>query len=249
MSKTSTAVPTEPLKPMNLRQKLAYVRRTIRNIERKGRNESQNYDFMRAEDVAGDIGDMLAELNVVVLRENLSITQQVIEVQRFDYKSKQMRTAKDMHTLVILDYVFCDGDSDERLRIASAGEGRDSGDKSLPKAFTNALKYALTQVLLMRVGDDPEAVSEHDKDSGVAVPPPANADAFVTELQRRKLMAEGKKKMADAFVGWLQGRFAELKIPDKEHLTVGQMAALMREIELYGRGEESQEPAQSEEFF
>lgn len=152
------------LPPANLRQKLASIRREIPNIEKKGTNDAQHYKFMRAEDVAGEIGDKLAECNIVLGRENLRYQFDVIEVPRDSGAPR-----KDMHVIVALDYIFYDGDSDERITVAAIGEGRDSGDKAVPKALTSALKYALTQPLIMRIGEDAENEAEHDRDDK---PPP-----------------------------------------------------------------------------
>lgn len=160
-------------KPMNLVCKLAKIRRELKNIEKKGRNTFQNYDYLRAEDIAGEMGDRLSAMNVIVTRRNLSFVQDNITV------TKDGNERTDVHVIVTLDYIFIDGDSPigvglddntmgvernyDHLSVASIGEGRDSGDKAVAKAMTNALKYALTQPLMMRVGDDPEADAPHDK--------------------------------------------------------------------------------------
>ncbi len=69
-----------------------------------------------------------------------------------------------------MNYRFIDADSDEFIDVAAAGEGKDFGDKAVPKALTGAKKYALTQALTMRVGDDSEAddLSKHDGGKGPA---------------------------------------------------------------------------------
>ena len=50
--------------------------------------------------------------------------------------------------------------------VKVAGEGADPGDKSVCKAQTSALKYALLQSFLIATGDDPEADSGKSGDRG-----------------------------------------------------------------------------------
>ncbi len=52
---------------LNLRQKLAEVRRRIGYIQKRGHNERFNYSYVTAADIAGSVGDLLAELGVVVI--------------------------------------------------------------------------------------------------------------------------------------------------------------------------------------
>ena len=52
---------------LNLRQKLAEVRRRIGYVQKRGHNERHNYSYVTAADIAGSVGDILAELGVVVI--------------------------------------------------------------------------------------------------------------------------------------------------------------------------------------
>ena len=52
---------------LNLRQKLAEVRRRIGYVQKRGHNERFNYSYVTAADIAGSVGDILAELGVVVI--------------------------------------------------------------------------------------------------------------------------------------------------------------------------------------
>ena len=59
---------------MTLRQKLGEVRRRIGYIQKRGYNEHHNYNYVAAADIAGTVGDILAELGVVVIPRLESIT-------------------------------------------------------------------------------------------------------------------------------------------------------------------------------
>src|SRR5208283_525075 len=60
--------------PLNLRQKLAEVRRRIGYVQKRGHNERFNYSYVTAADIAGSVGDILSELGVVVIPSLENIT-------------------------------------------------------------------------------------------------------------------------------------------------------------------------------
>ena len=130
---------------MTLRHKLGEVRRRIGYIQKRGYNDRYNYNYVAAADIAGTIGDILAELGVVVIPRLENITYEPHAPGRLE------RVAR-----VIMAYTFTDEDSGEEITARVAGEGLDMGDKASYKAMTGALKYALLQSFLLATGDDPE---------------------------------------------------------------------------------------------
>jgi ERF superfamily len=132
--------------PLNLRQKLAEVRRRIGYIQKRGHNERFNYSYVTAADIAGSVGDLLSELGVVVIPSLENIT----------YESTTGRNETTRMARVVMAYTFSDVDSGEELVAKVAGQGLDTGDKAPYKAMTGALKYALLQSFLLATGDDPE---------------------------------------------------------------------------------------------
>jgi hypothetical protein len=97
-----------------------------------------------AADLAGSVGDILAELGVVVIPQLQSIS------------TETPRSSSDRIARVVMNYRFVDARSGEELSVRVAGEGADAGDKAPYKAMTGALKYALLQSFLLSTGDDPE---------------------------------------------------------------------------------------------
>jgi hypothetical protein len=138
-------VPKEPLQ-LNLRQKLAEVRRRIGYVQKRGHNERFNYSYVTAADIAGSVGDLLSELGVVVIPNLENIT----------YESSASRGEATRMAQVVMAYTFADVDSGEEIVAKVAGQGLDPGDKAPYKAMTGALKYALLQSFLLATGDDPE---------------------------------------------------------------------------------------------
>jgi len=132
---------------LNLRQKLAEVRRRIGYVQKRGFNERNNYSYVTAADLAGAVGDILAELGVVIIPRLESISYE----PNAGGRSEVARAAQ-----VVMSYTFTDVDSGDEITTKVAGQGLDAGDKAPYKAMTGALKYALLQSLLLATGDDPE---------------------------------------------------------------------------------------------
>ncbi len=160
--------------PLNLRQKLAQVRREVGYIQKRGKNQFHNYTYAMAADIAGAIGDRLAALNVVLGRRNLNIKRSELQHDR----------GTETVVEVTVDYEFIDGDSDESLTVPSYGEGRDRGDKAPYKALTGALKYALIQTVMIATGDDPE---DERPDNGTAPKEGQTNDRLITPEEARVL--------------------------------------------------------------
>ncbi|MGO9454551.1 MAG: ERF family protein [Candidatus Binataceae bacterium] len=137
--------PKEPTQ-LNLRQKLAEVRRRIGYVQKRGHNERGNYSYVTAADIAGSVGDLLAELGVVVIPR----------LENIAYESAASRGEATRMARVVMAYTFADVDSGEQVVARVAGQGLDPGDKAPYKAMTGALKYALLQSFLLATGDDPE---------------------------------------------------------------------------------------------
>ena len=135
----------QPNRPeLNLREKFAEVRRRLGYIQKRGHNERHNYSYVAAADLAGSVGDILAELGVVVMPQLQSIS------------TETPRSSSDRIARVVMNYRFVDARSGEELTVRVPGEGADPGDKAPYKAMTGALKYALLQSFLLATGDDPE---------------------------------------------------------------------------------------------
>jgi hypothetical protein len=141
---------------LNLRQKLAEVRRRIGYVQKRGHDELFNYSYVTAADIAGSIGDLLSELGVVVIPRLENIT----------YESAASRGETTRMARVVMAYTFADVDSREQIVAKVAAQGIDPGDKAPYKAMTGALKYALLQSFLLATGDDPEDERADGRSSG-----------------------------------------------------------------------------------
>src|ERR1019366_7353888 len=78
LSSETATPPLRSTEGFNLKQKLAEVRRRISYIQKRGHNERFNYSYVTAADIAGAVGDALAELDVVVIPRLESISHEKI---------------------------------------------------------------------------------------------------------------------------------------------------------------------------
>ena len=200
----------EGLVRLNLRQKLAEVRRRIGYIQKRGHNERFNYSYVTAADIAGSVGDILSELGVVVIPCLQNIT----------YESTPGRGETTRMARVVMAYTFSDVDSGEEIVAKVAGQGLDSGDKAPYKAMTGALKYALLQSFLLATGDDPE---DERADSRTAF----GSERLITAEQARQLQGLIEETRTD-----LERVLAYYKISALSEMTE---ASYRRALELLNR--------------
>ena len=168
-SASTVAAPEDQVR-LNLRRKLAEVRRRIGYIQKRGHNERFNYSYVTAADIAGSVGDILSELGVVVIPS----------LENIAYESAASRGETTRMAQVVMAYTFADVDSGEEIVAKVAGQGLDAGDKAPYKAMTGALKYALLQSFLLATGDDPEDERVDGRSSPGASDRKINADEIRT---------------------------------------------------------------------
>jgi len=207
---TNGAAP-EVLVKLNLRQKLAEVRRRIGYVQKRGHNERFNYSYVTAADIAGSVGDILAELGVVVIPR----------LEDISYESAAGRGEAIRMARVVMAYTFADVDSGEEVIAKVAGQGLDAGDKAPYKAMTGALKYALLQSFLLATGDDPEDERLEARFTA------ANSDRLVSGDEVRDL-----KSLIDETGTELERILAYYKVVSLEELTE---TAYRRAVEILNR--------------
>ena len=100
---------------LNLREKFAEVRRRLGYVQKRGHNERHNYNYVTAADLAGSVGDILAELGVVVIPQLQSIS------------TEPPRSSSERIARIVMNYRFVDARSGEELTVRVAGEGADAG--------------------------------------------------------------------------------------------------------------------------
>lgn len=128
----------------------------VKGIEKKGKNEFQNYKYVKAADVAKAIRHEFFTRNVLLVIDE----KEFVEIGKIPTKSGNPMPLM----LLKCEVTFYDGDGDGKLGPFGAfGTAADSGDKSVYKCKTGALKYVLRSIgLIPDEKDDPEADEEVD---------------------------------------------------------------------------------------
>jgi hypothetical protein len=153
-------------------------------VQKKGRNDFQNYNYVTEADVVAQTRKALLEHDIVIIPS-------VSDVSHDEYGN----------TNILVVYTVYHTPSGENLTFTMAGAGNDRnskgvGDKGIYKALTGCNKYALLKALQLATGDDPE-VETADKDAAQTAPKAAPA------TQKPELKAIPKPEVKDNPKPWV----------------------------------------------
>lgn len=140
-----------------LHRKLAQVMYEADRIPKNGTAPAAmgGFKFVQAGDAADVIRKALAEQKISMIPTSIEL---IDSAEHLTSSQKAMTTVTVRTT-----WTLTDGDSGESIVIQSMGAGADTGDKAIPKAQTNAMKYALLMGFLLSTGDDPEQTDTSDR--------------------------------------------------------------------------------------
>src|SRR5882762_7520208 len=155
--------------------KMAGAMKEIDAVTKKGRNENQKYNYVRAADVAN-------EVRTALVNNGIAFTYDVSECRNWEKASNSGSMLNYCHIKV--DCLFIDSESGESVTAGAVGWGMDSGDKAPYKAMTGALKYIMRMTFLIPDESDPESEKEESPRMQIVnpqPPPPKNLTAALTE--------------------------------------------------------------------
>lgn len=201
-------------KPMKLVSKLAKVMQEVKYIEKKGYNSFHKYNYATESDVAEKVREVLATQNVMMIPN-------VKEHSTREHINAKGRT--EYIATVLMEFIFIDGETGEKITFQMAGEGQDAGDKAYYKAITGAQKYALMKAFMIPTGDDPEQDSnpgESEEQKPITNKQIGEIKAIVKELAT----ARGK---TDA------DYYQVLKITDITKLSEGQALDILKQLKTW----------------
>lgn len=121
--------------------------KAIDAVEKSGRNQAQNYAYVKATDVANEVRKALHEAGI-------AFTYQVLTERFWDAPTKAGTT--QFFCSLHVQGNFTETESGECLSSSAIGWGADSQDKAPYKAMTGALKYLLRTTFLIPDEADPE---------------------------------------------------------------------------------------------
>jgi hypothetical protein len=155
-------------------------------IQKKGRNEFQNYNYVTESDVVAQTREALLNNDIVMIPSVESVNQD-----------------EWGNTNIIVLYTMHHTTSGESISFRMAGSGNDRnskgvGDKGIYKALTGCNKYALLKALQLATGDDPENEKE-ERDAPEPLPKAAGAKKTV-EGEPQPYVIEPSKMNKETFV-------------------------------------------------
>lgn len=165
-----------------LAQRLVIAMRSIDAVTKRGINDRQKYNYVKAADVANEVRKVLCD-------EGIAFTYGVDSTDRWEKATNGGGTL--FFCEVRASFRFIDQDSGEALEVKGVGWGADSLDKAPYKAMTGALKYALRMNFLIPDEEDPEksnelyeSVDQRPHKPQVVTPmrqPPQRGDAYESD--------------------------------------------------------------------
>lgn len=131
-------------------------------IGKNKRNTMQGFNFRGIDDVMNTLHPLLAKANIFIVPK-------VLEIQREERTNAKGTTL--IYTLAKVEYTFTSTEDRSTVTATVYGEGMDSGDKSLNKAMSIAMKYACFQIFCIPT----EEMVDPDRDSYQVEPKKAPA--------------------------------------------------------------------------
>jgi hypothetical protein len=181
--------------------RLVQVAQEIDHIDKGGYNKAQDYNFVKATDVARALREGLYKRGI------LTVVDSTIDsiLPYTSGKGGQMFLTTVSGTITFIDTL-----TDATLVAVGVGQGTDGGDKGVFKAITGMLKYMLTSTFLIpNEGDDPEVDRSDEKEERKAPSNPVVAtrrpvvDTTAFAAKAKALGLEGRN--LKAFVGIVTG--------------------------------------------
>ena len=152
---------SETMKSGQIYGALAKVMGEVGVVGKSRKNPQQGYQFRGIDDVVAEVQEVLARHGVVV-------APRVIDREREMIATKSGGTMASVRLLVEHTFYAADGSS---VVATTLGEAMDSGDKASNKAMSAALKYALTETLMIPTRESDRDTEESSPE--MAAHPPA----------------------------------------------------------------------------
>jgi hypothetical protein len=216
----------------SLHEKLAALRANFGPVLKTGENKGvgQGYSFVEATEVARKFVEDASGYGLTML----CIDAQLV--------GEPLKTPSERQFIFTLRTVWriTDSGSGDYIDVVAFGQGADNSDKALPKAQTNAMKYAILAAVLQKAGDDagadpntdalereadarapqrPTVVAGKREDPGAAAPTQALIRKLMATFDEKGLKDPDKRKaFTSATVGKSSSK--ELVVADVEKLLI-----------------------------
>lgn len=199
---------------MTIYEAMSKVSDSIRYIQRKGRNAAQGYNYVMESDVKDAFHREFARQGILFLPtvEQCDLEPHLKGGDKGEYRAGYLAT---MRLRVVLSLANPDQETIRALaaqyEAVAIGQGYDSTDKAVNKAYTSAIKNFLIATFLVPSGDDPEM----DED-GQALDVEAITSAFESVTKSLKVHEPSKDKHKEIVADFL-GHYKTLSKRPVEH--------------------------------
>jgi hypothetical protein len=134
---------------LSLATKLAIIGKEIGVVDKSGRNQQQNYNYIEYSVVAGRIRELFDKYRVIIIPSVENISKDEIT---------NKYGGKGYHYVITMSFTLINGDDQEDREVTMwAGEASDYGDKGINKAETAGTKYFLMRLFNISEKDSEDA--------------------------------------------------------------------------------------------
>lgn len=192
------AAPAEDISKVPFGIRIGRVMDAMAFLEKDGRNESQNYNFLSEANVK-------AHFNRALRDNHLYLSSVGIGVVEVHNEKDEGRKGRTQTVVTGVQIAIADAHSEKVCVWGGLGGGSDRGDKAAMKANTAAFKYAVTNGCVVSTGDDPESDASTDLQTPEAVVAAINAaknEKHLTSIRSAVLALKGSAdydKVKDAY--------------------------------------------------
>ena len=161
---------------LNIFQALSLVMNGVRAVGKTKRNKAQGYAFRGIDDLMNAAGPEFRRYGVIVLTS----------IQDKEYDHVPVGKGTWVQCRLTVAYTFaCGPDPDQQVTVRVCSEALDNSDKATTKAYSYALRTALSQVLCVPTEEDQDPDYETPErgpgGGGRAVQPQPGGDAATPE--------------------------------------------------------------------
>lgn len=142
---------------------IARVMAEVGAVGKTKKNQAQGYQFRGVDDVVAHVQEVMAKCGLVVIPRVVEREREMLTTQ----KGGSMVSVR----LLVEHTFYCEEDGSSVV-CTTLGEAMDSGDKASNKAMSAALKYCLTESLLIPTYEVDRDTEEHSPQIAAKPPPP-----------------------------------------------------------------------------
>lgn len=189
----STEVQAEPVKPLNIYQRINEVRKKVSYARKDKEVSGQGYKAVTHDAVTAILRNSLIEFGVVIVPRLISSSVEVVGATKSG--AQIIRYAGRYE----VDFINCDNPED-RVTVPGEAHANDSGDKAPGKATSYATKYAMLKLFSIETGENEESrVEPYEAIKRVSEEQSANIHALIDEVKADK----------PKFLKWMQAESIE----------------------------------------